>query len=378
MAIASLALGLGSAVFAANTTGNQPSNPQRSEGVTAQNPTARTETSTTSQPHEDPRGWHASTLTGRDVVGVNDVKLGQLDDFIVDSDSGKITYGVVSSAGMKGAGGGLRAVPFPAFVPELAEGRLRMRLNIEEAAWTKAPQFEKDQLGKLSEDLFREDTYRHFGLQPPIKTLPTNQRLMLVSETVGQEVRRGEQSIGRIENVIVHLDSHMAAALLDPRDDFVGTDQKFILPFRSLGQDEKDQLSITLSPQDFTSAQVSTDATWAMSTSSFRSPYLWPAYGTSATPLANTPPPVQSRGLAASRPPVEEIRQALAEDVHTRSYGIRVVAANDRVILLGNVQDEDDKRRVESRAALSAGGWKIDNQIRTARSLGEQSGQLSQ
>jgi osmotically-inducible protein OsmY len=48
-----------------------------------------------------------------------------------------------------------------------------------------------------------------------------------------------------------------------------------------------------------------------------------------------------------------------------------VVAAHDRVILMGNVQAEDDKRRVETRAAQAAGGWKIDNQLRIAGTIDE-------
>lgn len=383
MMVATLVLGLGSALIAASTANNQspqvaspspnrpPSAPQSPSGA-SQERTAQNQTPATSVAYEDSRGRPASVLIGRDVVGVNDEKLGQLGDFIVDADSGRIIYSVVSSGGTSSAGGALRAVPFNAFVPELATNGLRMRLNVEEAIWTKAPRFDKHQLGRLSEgSMLQEDIYHHYGLQPPLKIQPGGQRLELVRETIGKQLYRGEQTIGKVEDVIVHLNAQMAAVLFDPRDDFVGTDQKFILPFGSLTKIRNNAFSTTLSLQDFTSAQVSTDATWAMSTGSFSAPYLWPAYGTTATPLANTPPTIQSRGLSASRPPVDEIRQALATDAYTKWYQINVVAAHDRVILQGTVQDEDDKRRVESRASQSAGGWKIDNQLRIVAATGE-------
>jgi hypothetical protein len=307
-------------------------------------------------------------LIGRDVVGAADAKLGRLDDFIVELESGKIVYCVVSSTGTKGAGEGLRAVPFNAVIPELAADGLRMRINVDEAVWTKTPRFEKRLLHRLSEDesLLREDIHRHFGLQAPLVKEEDGQPLVLVREMMGKPLHRGEETIAKIEDVIVHLPSHMAAVLIDPRDNFVGTDQKFIVPFSNLTITENNEFTTTINVQHFTSAPVSTDATWAVSTGAFKAPYLWPVYGTSATPLAHTPPPAQNRGVSATRPPVEEIRQALAADAHTRWTDVRVIAANDRVILVGNVQDEDDKRRVESRVSQAAGGWKIDNQIRIA------------
>jgi sporulation protein YlmC with PRC-barrel domain len=382
--VVTLVLGLNSALMAERTPPGPPSQaPHSPAGQQAgivqssvETPPARTPRAETAaqsaEIHEDARGRQASALIGREVVGARDVKLGQLDDFIVDADSGRIIYGVVSSVGTNGAGGGFHAVPFTAFIPELAPGGLRMRLNVEEAVWTKAPHFEKGRLEHLIEGMLREDTYQHYGLQPPFKTQPAEQRqrLVLVRELLGKELHRGDRSIGKIEDVIVHLESQMAALLLDPRDDFVQTDQKFILPFGSIALAENKSWGTTLSAQDFTAAQASTDATWAMSSGAFRTPYLWPAYGASATPLASTAPaiipPVQNRGLSASRPPIEEIRETLAADPHTRLATVKVIAAHDRVILQGVVQDEDDKRRVENRAAESAGGWKIDNQLRIA------------
>ncbi|MDF3055889.1 MAG: PRC-barrel domain protein [Rariglobus sp.] len=379
--VGTLVLGLGPMLIAATTTGPAPqtTNPSQtrqsgspdSQGEPAPDRIVPNTIPATSANYEDSRGRPASALIGRDVVGANDARLGQLGDFLVDSYSGKIIYGVVSTGGTKVPGVVLRAVPFNAFIPELATDGLRLRLNIEEATWAKVPSFEIRQLDRLSkEGVLREDIYRYFGQQPPLVTRMDEQQLVSARETTGKPVLRGDQTIGNIEDVIVHLEAQVAAVLFDPRDDFVGTDQKFILPFGSLARIENNVFVTALNLQDFTTARVSTDATWAMSTGAFRTPYLWPAYGTSATPLTNTPP-LQNVGLSATRPPVEEIRQALASDAHTRWTQVNVVAAHDRVILQGVVQDEDDKRRVESRVSQSAGGWKIDNQIRIAGAVGD-------
>ena len=45
---------------------------------------------------------------------------------------------------------------------------------------------------------------------------------------------------------------------------------------------------------------------------------------------------------------------------------VQVLAQGDKVVLLGTVQSEEAKDKIEERAEEAAQGWDVDNQIRVA------------
>ncbi len=319
--------------------------------------------------HEDPRGRPASDLIGCDVVGANATKIGRLDDLVIDAASGLILYGLVEATG---ASRGLRAVPFDLLLPELADNALRFSLNTDEAAWERAPRLDKKQIDSFAADsVLRQDIHRHFGQQPPVLPRQNNQRLLLATAIAGKDLRQGNATAGKIEAVIVNLPARQAATLFAPRKGFVETDAKFLLPLALLStQDDSKDFEVTLNHQDFINAPVSVDGTWATA-GTFRTPYLWPAYGTTATPLAGSsvPPPathIRNPGPSASLPSVEEIQKALLSDPNTWSTEISLVVVRNRLVIQGTVQSEDERRRIETRVAQAAGAWPIDNQLHIA------------
>jgi hypothetical protein len=317
--------------------------------------------------HEDARGRPAGDVLGREVVGANNARLGRLDDLVIDAVSGRILYGLVDSARPPR---GLRAVPFDLLLPEIAGGDLRFILNTEEAAWERAPRLDKNQLGLLKGDgALRQDVHRHFSHQPPGAPKPDEQRLELATAIAGKNLRRGEETIGKIEGVVIHLETRAAGALFAPLGAFVETDAKFLLPLASLSpRDGTHAFTTTLNREDFVHAPASIDAMWAVSGSAFRSPYLWPAYGTTAVPPAGalaTPPAtvVRTPPPSPSLPSVEEINNALLSDPNTWSTRVRVVAGGNRLLLQGTVLTQDEKQRMENRVTQVAGAWPIENQL---------------
>ncbi len=311
-----------------------------------------------------PREREARALIGRDVTGSEGNRLGRVDDLIIDSGSGQIIYAVVKS------GTGSHAVPFAAIQPARTDRGLSLNLQAAEDTWRNAPRFEKQNLDQLRAGESRqEDLHRHFGMAA-LSTRFADQRLALVSETVGKTLRYEGKELGKIEDVLVHLESGISTLLLDPQrgDDGIALGQKFTLPFRALVPADDGSFSTTISPRQFTSVQTSTGSTSAQVANAADAPYEWSAYGASATVLAltNPPAPFQGRDLSASRPPIGEIRDALAADPNTRHIPVRIVAASDRVILQGVVQDEDARRRVENLVSGVSGGWMVDNRLSIA------------
>lgn len=353
LVIVSLILGLGSALHAA------PASTPATAPAAAETPAA----DSVARARQD----HA--LIGREVFGTNNKKAGQLDDFVIASDSGDILYALVSTAA------GLRAVPFSVLTPEQTQGvPMRLRLATTDEAWNDVPRFEKRQLDQLRAGTpQQQDLYRHFSLQPITAYPGEQQRLSLASEIVGKPLHRAGQVIGRVEDILVHFESRIATVLLAPSEKTsdAAIAQKYILPFSGVAPSSATELTTTLTPRQFTAVQSPATPEQAMTAPTAGSPYQWSAYGASATLLAPTPPPFQGRDLSASRPPLQAIREALASDPNTRMATVNVLAGSDRVILRGYVQDEDDKRRVEARVGQVAGGWMIDNQLRIASAGGE-------
>jgi sporulation protein YlmC with PRC-barrel domain len=377
-----------------SSSGQQQQQVQGSSQQSGSQASNRTQSSVRST-RDDPRGQHASDLIGWEVKGQAGEKLGDVNDFIIDSRSGKVVYAVIASGGVLGVGETLRAVPFTALRHDATAGEERLTLNIDQAKWEQAPSFMRDQLASLSQEQRRQQIFQYYGQSSQAQsTSPRSgpgqnqggasgaqgqsgaqsaQQLVLASAVIGKEIQSGSQNVGTVEDVIVQIKNRTAAALIDPSDDFAGTDQKFIVPFNKLTKAGEDSLTTTLSRQDFTSAKPSRDDTWGNESLGYLSTlYIWPSYAAPINQQAGI-----HRGLdqtqsqsgemqsGSRQAPVAAIRQALQGE---SSQGtINVTATGDKVVLSGTVKTEDAKDRIEDRAEQAAPGWDIDNQLRVAQ-----------
>lgn len=85
----------------------------------------------------------AATVTGDDVCNMQDEKLGTIHDIMLDIQTGKIRYAVLSSGGFLGMGERLFAVPWKAFT--LDKDNKRFILDVDTERLKNAPGFAKDQ-----------------------------------------------------------------------------------------------------------------------------------------------------------------------------------------------------------------------------------------
>lgn len=306
---------------------------------------------------DDPRGRTASDLIGLNVTTPRGEKLGEINDFIVDPQSGKVVYTLVSARGSQDA---FRAVPFGALKQDPAPGAKRMILDVDQGKWTQAPVFLKTQTPSLLQDQRGQEVFQYYGQAPSAQKF---QQLLLISELTGSKISSGAQTIGEVDEVIVQLPSGTAAALIDPNDEFAGTDQKYLVPLSRLTKVSENLLTTTLTSQDFASAKTAADESWARSPGGVNALYVWPSYaaiqqGRSEQRVTQSDP----------MPAVESIREALQSDPSAaENQGIiSIVASGDRVILGGTVKSEDVKERIENRAEQAAKGWNVENQIRVA------------
>ena len=111
-----------------------------------------------------PNVLSTSTLAGDTVVNMKGEDLGDIKDFMVDIDSGRIAYAVLSFGGFLGIGDKLFAIPFEAL--QLDPNKERFRLDITKDQLENAPGFDKDDWPSRPDYQFIDRVYTHYGYEP--------------------------------------------------------------------------------------------------------------------------------------------------------------------------------------------------------------------
>jgi sporulation protein YlmC with PRC-barrel domain len=106
----------------------------------------------------------ASTLTGNKVVNLRKEDLGTIEDLMIDIDSGRIAYAVLSFGGFLGLGDKLFAIPWSALKVEAAEKRFV--LNISKDLLEQAPGFDKTNWPDMSDPAWGAQIYTYYGYKP--------------------------------------------------------------------------------------------------------------------------------------------------------------------------------------------------------------------
>lgn len=104
----------------------------------------------------------ASTLKGDKVVNRAGEDLGQIEDFMIDLENGRIAYAVLSFGGFLGMGDKRFAIPWQALKLRLYEHAFILDVNKE--VLEKAEGFDKDKWPLTCEELSR--VYTYYGYQP--------------------------------------------------------------------------------------------------------------------------------------------------------------------------------------------------------------------
>ena len=311
----------------------------------------------------------ANELAGMAVQNRNGESLGKVKDFVVDASTGQVLYTVIGSGGVLGIGETLHAVPVSALNYDSTSGAERLTLDIAADRWSAAPRFRKDRISSLQGDQEGRSTFEYYGQSWPISSPAQastsqpqrQQQLVMTNDIIGKSLSSGGQSVGSIQDVLLQLQNRTAALLIDPSDDFAGTDQHYIVPFSKITATAAgDSLATSLTRQDLSSAQVAQGDAWASPGGS--SIFVFPR--SESGRVAQSPD--QS---AQGQPPVAQIREVLQNDTSLAQQGgrnVQVIAQGDKVVLLGTVQSEEVKDKIEERAEEAAQGWDVDNQIRVA------------
>jgi len=97
-------------------------------------------------------------------VNLRKEDLGTIEDLMIDIDSGRIAYAVLSFGGFLGLGDKLFAIPWSALKVEAAEKRFV--LNISKDLLEQAPGFDKTNWPDMSDPAWGAQIYTYYGYKP--------------------------------------------------------------------------------------------------------------------------------------------------------------------------------------------------------------------
>ena len=177
----------------------------------------------------------AKDLMGR-AVHNSQGKIGDIKDFVVDIESGRILYAVVS------ADGKLIAMPAQAFT---SSSESKVMTEADKQKLSGAPQFENNENTKLGDPAFAKRAYQHFGQS--LAWEGTFNNVHKASELIGMNVNNSsDQKIGDISNLGLDLQASRVAYVILGSGGVLGVgDKLYVMPPNAftLGSDRKSLVS---------------------------------------------------------------------------------------------------------------------------------------
>ena len=105
----------------------------------------------------------AATISGDDVCNMQGEKLGTIQDIMLDLQTGRIRYAVLSSGGFLGMGDRLFAVPWKEFKQD--KENKRFLLDVDTERLKKAPGFDKDNWPNMADAGWNSSVESYYDTQ---------------------------------------------------------------------------------------------------------------------------------------------------------------------------------------------------------------------
>ena len=110
------------------------------------------------------KALRASDIIGAPVRNFQDEDLGKIEDFVVDGESGRLGYAVLSFGGILGIGDKLFAVPFQSLVWD--EERAEFRIQAHKDRLKNAPGFDSQDWPKMGDRKWGSTIHQYYGVKP--------------------------------------------------------------------------------------------------------------------------------------------------------------------------------------------------------------------
>lgn len=105
----------------------------------------------------------ADTLIGNEVVNQNDENVGEIKEIMLEVQTGRVSYAVLSFGGFLGMGEKLFAVPWSAL--KLDTENKRFVLNVDKERLSEAPGFDKGKWPNMADPAWSSTIHSYYGTQ---------------------------------------------------------------------------------------------------------------------------------------------------------------------------------------------------------------------
>lgn len=122
--------------------------------------------------HTHPNILSTSTLSGDGVINAAGEDLGHIKDFMIDLDTGRIVYAVLSFGGVMGMGDKLFAIPWDEL--RVDTDRRRFVLDVDRTRLENAPGFDKNDWPSHADYSFIDRVYTHYGYEAYSASRPSH------------------------------------------------------------------------------------------------------------------------------------------------------------------------------------------------------------
>ena len=186
----------------------------------------------------------ASTVVGMDVRNAANEKLGDIQDVVLEQETGMIAYAALSFGGFLGMGDKFFAVPWAALKP--TADRKAFTLDLPKERLQKAPGFDKSNWPDLNVHQWGTDVHAYYGVKPYWEVrggvvasdggIVVRGFLLRSSKVIGMDVRNAaKENLGDIKDVVLDQPAGIVAYAVLSFGGFLGMgDKLFALPWAAL------------------------------------------------------------------------------------------------------------------------------------------------
>lgn len=146
----------------------------------------------------------ANKLIGREVIGSDNQKLGKIDNFVIDLNSGRILYAVVGSGGLLGVEERRIAVPSSAFAQTESD---TVQLSVDKEKFLNGPRFtsENERAEALGQPSYVQQVDQYYGRKSLSEETSFN-NVQRASKLIGTKLdNASNERIGKVEDLAIDL-----------------------------------------------------------------------------------------------------------------------------------------------------------------------------
>ncbi len=187
-----------------------------------------------------------SALLGSAVQNQDGQTLGRLQNVVVDLDSGRAEYVVLSGGGFLGLGRRTVVAPAPVLFTSTAKKGV-IGIHLSKGEWSRAPEFRNGSLRALARPSRQREIAAFYRQIPAYENLRSDSRphqaLELATDLIGKPVvDRQEIQLGRLTDLVVHLDDHSPALAVVAQPKLLQHPERLLIALTALNGSRKGPL----------------------------------------------------------------------------------------------------------------------------------------